>query len=120
MNGARMSGSAFDTKSRGVGARLLLQILGVGGSLLFVFLSGFAYLAAEHYPLARFLLGLVFVSAAVLWCRFVIALALNPRHVRCPVCGGDARIEAVGTDADLVCSQCGLRADTTFQHDCMK
>ena len=70
---------------------------------------------------ARLWVGIVFIPAicvgSIYWHRFIRRLYPELPTVRCPTCGGIARVEEpYGPDTHfyLACSQCGQRADTKF------
>jgi hypothetical protein len=103
----------FQAKARAVTWKLIAQCLVSGAALFVVFIYGlFGYreLSSGH-PVAGSANGLVALAAALLWWRFVRRWAHGRRPIRCPVCGGNARVEGSGGGgADLVCSMCGQRA----------
>ncbi|MBL9170844.1 MAG: hypothetical protein JNN07_24140 [Verrucomicrobiales bacterium] len=112
-----MADHTFETKARHTGIELGARLFLVGGTLMaLLFVAVVACMMAEDHPIAGGVVGMSCVAGGALWCRFIRPLRTLPKIV-CPSCGGKARIEGSLGSHDLVCSQCGRRADTTLRTD---
>jgi hypothetical protein len=115
-----MADPAFEEEARRQGQVVRNRHLLAGGPLLLLialFLGSLFFIPVK----ARLWVGIVFVPAIcvgfIYWNRFIRRLYPELPTVRCPTCGGVARVdEPYGTDTHfyLVCTQCGQRADTKF------
>lgn len=115
-----MADSTFENEARRQGRVVRNRHLLVAGPLLVLIalsVSSLFFIPIKARLWAAYIFLAVICASFICWSRFIRRLYPELPTVRCPTCGGVARVkEPYGPDKDfyLVCSRCGQRANTKF------